>query len=234
MRISRLSSSGATEPRHVEQGEDRGVREQAGEREQHLLAAAHPGQPVVDERDLQLHCLRGGGHRPAERLHVAGVDRAHRALPAEGRGAQQAALDEPAPQLDVVEHARDPVRDRLLAVGVDEQRPVADDLRQRGDARGDDRRAAGHRLERGQAEALVERGEGEDRGHAVERGERAVRDEAEEAHVRPQPGLLDGPAQRAVAADVVADQHQAQVLATGLRRARARRRGSDARGSCAA
>jgi hypothetical protein len=41
-------------PLEVEQREDRGLGIEAGEREQHLLAAAHARQPVVDEGDLQL------------------------------------------------------------------------------------------------------------------------------------------------------------------------------------
>ncbi len=40
--------------RDVEQREDRGLGIEPGEREQHLLAAAHARQPVVDEGDLQL------------------------------------------------------------------------------------------------------------------------------------------------------------------------------------
>src|SRR5207247_9116392 len=38
---------------HVEQGEDGSGREEAGQGEKHLLPAAHAGEPVVDERDLQ-------------------------------------------------------------------------------------------------------------------------------------------------------------------------------------
>ena len=84
-----------------------------------------------------------------------------------------------------------PVGDVLDAVGVDEHGGVAHHLGQGRDARGDDRRAAGHGLERGQAEALVEGGEGEDRGQAVEGGQGAVGHEAEEAHVLAHAGRLD-------------------------------------------
>ncbi len=37
--------------REVEEGVDRRLREEAGDRLEHLLAAAHAGQPVVDQRD---------------------------------------------------------------------------------------------------------------------------------------------------------------------------------------
>ena len=63
VRMSRASSSGATEPAHVQQGEDRGVGEEAGQREEHLLAPAHPGEPVVDEGDLQRVASASGGAR---------------------------------------------------------------------------------------------------------------------------------------------------------------------------
>ena len=38
-------------PRDVEQREQLCAREQVGQRLERLLAPAHPGQPVVDERD---------------------------------------------------------------------------------------------------------------------------------------------------------------------------------------
>ena len=57
----------------------------------------------------------------------------------------------------------------------DEHARVADDLGQRGRVRRDDRAAPGHRLERGQPEALVARRERAHRRPAVERVERRLR-----------------------------------------------------------
>ncbi|MCK7529301.1 MAG: hypothetical protein MZV64_73005 [Ignavibacteriales bacterium] len=58
-------------------------------------------------------------------------------------------------QVGVAEHPLDAFGDRRRAVGVDQHGGVADHLRQRRRVRRDHRRAAGHRLERRQAEALV-------------------------------------------------------------------------------
>jgi hypothetical protein len=69
---------------------------------------------------------------------------------------------------------------------------VADDLRDGGDLRGDDRAAAGHRLERREAEALVGRGEGEGEGAGQDGGQLAVGDIPEEAQARGASGLGDG------------------------------------------
>ena len=100
----------------------RRVREEAGEREENLLAAPHPGEPVVDEGDPQLvaSAVAGDGVRP-EGLRVPGVDGAHGALPAEAaaRARARARRGSRAERL-VVEDAGDPLRDRLVRVGVDE------------------------------------------------------------------------------------------------------------------
>jgi hypothetical protein len=44
----------------VQQREDRRVREEPRQLQQHLLAAAHAGQPVVDERDAHALSHHGG------------------------------------------------------------------------------------------------------------------------------------------------------------------------------
>ena len=116
------------------------------------------------------------------------------------------------PQLGVAQDALEGPRDVLRAVRVHEDGRVAHDLGQRRDARGDDRGAAGHGLERRQAEALVEGGEREDRGQTVERGQRVVGDEAEEPHVLAHARRLHAAPQRAVAVDLVADDQELHVL----------------------
>ena len=86
VRISRASSSGRhASPCTCSRVKIGRVGEEAGEREEHLLAAAHPGQPVVDEAPTfsALPRPRTARHGRAQHLHVAGVDGAHRALPAE-------------------------------------------------------------------------------------------------------------------------------------------------------
>ena len=57
---------------------------------------------------------------------------------------------------------------------IDEHRGIADDLRNGGNIGGHDRGAAGHRLQRGEPETLVERGEHEGPGTPVE-GEQLLR-----------------------------------------------------------
>ena len=68
----------------------------------------------------------------------------------------------------MLERVADAVREPVLG---DDDGGVADDLEQRLVAHGDDRRAARHRLEHRQAEALVEGRLHEARGAAVEGGE---------------------------------------------------------------
>ena len=76
--------------------------------------------------------------------------------------------------------------DLIRAERVDEEGGVAGDLRRRGDLRGNHGRSAGHGLQDGEAEAFVQRGEGEQGGAGVQPGQVFVRHVAEEA---------DGPAQ---------------------------------------
>ena len=82
---------------------------------------------------------------------------------------------------------------------------VADDLRQRRHVRRDHRRARGHRFERRQPEALVERREHEHRRQPIEGRERRVRDVPEEAHVRVQLEPMHQPPQIRVLRDLLAD-----------------------------
>jgi len=59
-----------------------------------------------------------------------------------------------------------------------------------------------------------------------------VGDEAEEAHFLAQAGLFDGPSQGAVAADVLAQQNQAEIVVPAWARTRAKARISRSRFLC--
>ena len=82
----------------------------------------------------------------------------------------------------VVQQAAQPVADRLDRQRIDEQRGVAGDLGGGGDVRRQHGRAAGHRLDHGQPEALVQRRERERRGAAVQRGQVVLGHVAEVRH----------------------------------------------------
>ena len=94
--------------------------------------------------------------------------------------------------------ARDRCRRRSPAdrTGSTSTRRVAGHLGQRRDVRRDDRRAAGHRLERRQPEPFVEGGEDEHAGQPVHDRQRLFRQVAEEADVL---GAADAGAPRAAA-----------------------------------
>ena len=64
--IGRRSMVGETDPRHVDQREELGVGKALAEHFEHLLAAAHAGEPVVDERQrvIRVAC-RHRRRRPA-------------------------------------------------------------------------------------------------------------------------------------------------------------------------
>ena len=80
----------------------------------------------------------------------------------------------------IAEQPLERVRERRRVAGRTEQPRVADELGERGRVRGDDRRAAGHRLEHLVAEALVEARVEEGGGALVELDEPLVRDAADE------------------------------------------------------
>ena len=85
----------------------------------------------------------------------------------------------------------------IAVLGVDGR--VAGDLAQRGLVGGDDRRAAGHRLEHGQAEPLEARGQDEQRRAPVEVGELVLGDVAAQvgaavAELAASPASFSGPA----------------------------------------
>src|SRR5581483_7359839 len=98
-------------------------------------------------------------------------------VPAEGARALNAGLARPRER---ALHACSDIRD---VERVDEDRRAPGDLFGRAATRGDDRDAAGHRLEHGNAEALVERGIDEAAGAAVEARELVVADPAEPADI---------------------------------------------------
>ena len=97
-------------------------------------------------------------------------------------------------------------------VRVDQHRCVAGDLGQRRQVRRDDRRAAGHRLERRQAEPFVERREDEHARQPIHHRQRFLRQVAQEADVLVELMMVDRTPQRRVLRDVVADQHELQVI----------------------
>src|SRR3972149_11123403 len=70
---------GGDRARDVEEGEDRGVGEEADQGEEHLPAPAHPGEPVVDESDLQRSASTGAGSgRPSAFMYPAWMARTER------------------------------------------------------------------------------------------------------------------------------------------------------------
>ncbi len=110
----------------------------------------------------------------------------------------------------VGERALDPAGKRGRVSLLDEDRRVARHLRQRAGRRRDDRRAGGHRLEDGQAEALVARREDEAGGSAVEGRELVLRDVASELDSSSEPGRVGGALGRHAPALVRAGEHEAE------------------------
>ena len=105
------------------------------------------------------------------------------ACPGELRRPPPAALGEVATQAFVRRDASERRRERVGVVRIHEDGGVAHDLHDPGDAGGDDGDARAHRLERREAEALVQRGVHE-RGRArVERRERLGVGAVDDAHV---------------------------------------------------
>ena len=137
-------------------------------------------------------CSAAAAHRGAC-VHVPG--RARGVLPAPRRRRRRRALRRPAA-------ARD---QRLHVAGAHERRALAEHLAQRRRLAGDDRRAAGQRLDRRQAEALVLGGQHERVRAAVDRRELLVGDLAGEDHV----GQLVRPRARR------ADEHERQLARRG-------------------
>ncbi len=107
-------------------------------------------------------------------------------VPAEARGLALAKLGHALGGNRVGGQGVDGAREAVRVAGGDEGGSVAEHLGERGGAGGDDRRAAGHGLERREAEALVEGGEDEDRGGGVEQREVGLADGLEDSH----PGSL--------------------------------------------
>ena len=81
-------------PASVNQGVDRRVGEAAAERLEDLLAATHPGQPVLDQRGLH-RALQPTGAGSLHRRHQVGKDRVGDKSPGPGQ-AQPAVLAAPA------------------------------------------------------------------------------------------------------------------------------------------
>ena len=94
----------------------------------------------------------------------------------------QTAGREPLACRPVAEQRAKGVRESRLVAGVDGQRGRTGYLAERGRAGGNDGRAARHRLERGQAVALVEGGIDERVGTAIRRCEMGIVDVANEAN----------------------------------------------------
>ena len=64
--IRRPSIAGETEPAHVEERVEVGVGKELAEHLEAALAAPHPGEPVVDERDSHVRVTRPTAQRGAE------------------------------------------------------------------------------------------------------------------------------------------------------------------------
>ncbi len=119
-------------------------------------------------------------------------------------------------QVAIGQHVRQTFGDGPRVGRIDQHGGVADHFGQRRRVRGDDRRAARHRLERRQAEALVQRREGEHRGQAIEDVQGPVGHEAEEPHVAVQVVRVDGAPQLGVLRDVTADDQQLERVVAVL------------------
>ncbi len=131
------------------------------------------------------HGPRRHAHRRplAQHVEVDGGELLGGAVPAQVAHAGEAGAAQAARLLLVVEDAQQAVGDGAGRERVDEDRRAAGRLGQRRGLGGDDGRAAGHRLDDREAEALVERRERE-RGGAGEQAAQAVRalDPPEPAH----------------------------------------------------
>ena len=135
------SMRGDTEPGTCTSVKSVRVRIQLADRLEHLLAAAHAGQPVVDERNsARLRTRRRTRRGRHPRQHLV-VDLAHPARPSAPRRTRRARARPRCAQVVaqrlVDQHAAHRVGDRLGLVRIDQQRRVADDFRQRRDVRGD-------------------------------------------------------------------------------------------------
>jgi hypothetical protein len=104
------------------------------------------------------------------------------AAPAEAADPLEAALPQLLAERGIRQHPVHRVRQVDCVVGIDQDGRVAAHFRQRGAARGDHRRAAGHRLEHRQAETLPERGQHKAGRAGVEVAERTLAGVALEAH----------------------------------------------------
>ncbi len=105
-----------------------------------------------------------------------------RLRPRERGGQGLAAAHEIRTQPRLAEHAVDRGGDGVFVAGLDEQRAHAEDLAEGRPAAGDDRNPARHRLQHGQAEALVLREQDEHVRGRVTRGEAGVADVAGDVH----------------------------------------------------
>ena len=122
-----------------------------------------------------------------------------------------ASLDQLLPQLFIQQQTADAAADVEDVFRIDVEGSFAQHFRQRRNVRGQHRRAVRHGFQRGQAEAFVERGEGEGSGAGVEHTQGLRRDEAQEAHVVLRAALDDGAAELRVLGELVADDDQFQV-----------------------
>ena len=176
------SMVGETEPGDVDEGEELRVGEALAEHFEHLLAAAHAGEPVVDEArfievarvsEPQCYTRRPAQRTISPRVRPAAPIAPRRTAAARARAALACRISR---RSDLVrEHALTMSGARWRApdrTGRPATRRVAGDLGQRRDVRRHDRRAARHGFERRQAESLVERREHEHPGQPVHDGER--------------------------------------------------------------
>ena len=110
------------------------------------------------------------------------------------------------------EHFVDAVGYCVRVVRIHQECGIAGHFRQRRDVGRDDRRAAGHRLERRQAESFVQRREHEHAGQAVSTASVSSGRKPRKPNVFVQLVLMNGTSQRRVFRDLVADQDELELI----------------------
>src|ERR1700682_3315574 len=130
---------------------------------------------------LYLHRARRCQHRVVQR-----VDLLADVLPRVMLGAIARSMREMRPQSMISQHLGDRLGQRLVVAGGHEETglTVLDEGLQTSDARADDRRAAGHRLESDEAERLRERRDRAHIGRRVIKRERLLIERTDEVDVR--------------------------------------------------
>ncbi len=205
------------------------------------IVAVHRGGPALRERTAAWFAenapralgrrLRAPRRRGLRDRAAVGLEHPPgRRAPREAPGLLRAGGAQPVGLGPVVQQAGHRIGDGAGVLGVEDERRAPGDLAQRRAVRAGDRHAANHRLEHGQAEALVERGEDEQSRHGIQRLEVGGGDPAEEAHVVADSQLgAHGRAARPRAAW----SSRAARAAGAARRPEAPRRRGGAAGSCA-